>query len=297
MSKTATKLPANLSVFSSLLRPQVLRAVCLCVPLAICCQTACGQWEGRERQLEKVEKTFGDPPGMVRLDPQSRIWVDKKNKRIVVDGYIALKAGQLEMLACIVGTKEHESVVAVFSQAQLIHAGLLAVGAQQGEPVKWEPKYTPPTGSEVQVIALWKDKDGKKQKIDTRKWVRQVGTDDKILDTNFVFAGSIMWKDPDTGEERYMAEGGDLICVSNFSTATLDVPMKSSQVNSGLLFAAFTDRIPERETPIRLVLQVVEPKKSADARPLPAGGSDESPEQPGDLDAVPSLEGLTEGPS
>ncbi|GIW99335.1 MAG: hypothetical protein KatS3mg111_2668 [Pirellulaceae bacterium] len=54
-----------------------------------------------------------------------------------------------------------------------------------------------------------------------------------------------------------MAEGGDLICVSNFSTATLDVPFESSQVNAGLMFAAFTERIPERGTPVRLVLQLV----------------------------------------
>ena len=225
-----------------------------------------GQWEGRERILSNVEKTFGDPPNMVRLDPVSRIWVDKQKKRVVVDGYIALNAGQLEMFACIVGTKEHESIVSVFSKAQLVHAGLLAVGAKTGTPVKWEPEYAPPSGSEVQVFVLWMDKDGKRQNTDARKWVREVGTDDTTLDTNFVFAGSILWKDPDSGDEKYMAESGDLICVSNFSTATLDVPMKSSQVNSGLMFAAFTDRIPERDTPVRLVLQVVEPEKSADAR-------------------------------
>ncbi len=203
---------------------------------------------------------------MVRLDPKHRIWADKKKKRLVVDGYVALRAGQLEMLACIVGTKEHESVVAVFSQAKLMHAGLLAIGAKKGKPVQWEPKYVPPTGSEIQVIALWKDEQGKRRNIDARQWVRQVGTEKDVLDTNFVFAGSMMWKDPDTGQERYLAESGDLICVSNFSTATLDVPMESSQVNSGLMFAAFTDRIPERDTPIRLVLRLVEPEKSADAR-------------------------------
>ncbi len=228
--------------------------------------TAFGQWGGRQAEFEAVEKAFGEPPNMVRLDPKSRVWADKKNKRVVVDGFIALTSGQLEMLACIVGTKEHESVVAVFSKAQFVHAGLLAVGAEQGKPVSWEPKYSPPTGSEIQVLALWRDKDGNKKTIDTRNWVRKVGTDSEVLDTNFVFAGSMMWKDPDSGEERYMAESGDLICVSNFSTATLDVPITSSQVNSGLLFAAFTDRIPERFTPVRLVLQVVDPKRSADAR-------------------------------
>ena len=222
-----------------------------------------GPWAGREKLLDKVEKTFGDPPNMTRLDKQSRVWVDRKARRVVVDGYIALRAGQLEMLACPSGTKEHESVVAVFSKAQVVHAGLLAVGGKVGTPVVWEPTYKPPTGSEVQVIALWKDADGKKHNIDTRKWVHELGTEKGTLGPNFVFAGSKMWKDPDSNEERYLAESGDLICVSNFATATLDVPLNSSQANSGLMFAAMTDAIPPEGTPIRLVLQIVDGKPAS----------------------------------
>ena len=209
---------------------------------------------------------FGDPPGMTRIDKVSRVWVDRKAKRVAVDGYIALRIGQLEMLACPVGTKEHESVVAVFSKAQVVHAGLLAIGAKTGTPVRWEPAYQAPTGSEIQVLALWIDAAGKKHNIDTRKWVHQLGTEKDTLGTNFVFAGSSMWKDPDTGEELYQAESGDLICVSNFSTATLDVPLDSSQANSGLMFAAMTDAIPEQGTPVRLVLQLIEGGKSKPAQ-------------------------------
>ena len=260
----------------------VLSGACLFLSQAM--NPSCfAQWEGREAVLRQVEKTFGDPPGMVRLDPESRVWADKKHRRIVVDGCIALTSGQLEMFACTVGTKEHESVVAVFSRAHVIHTGLLAVGAEKGKPVQWDPQYQPPTGSEIQVFVLWRDKDGKKRNIDARRWIRQIGTKDQILDTNFVFAGSMMWTDPETGEQRYMAESGDLICVSNFSTATLDVPMESSAVNSGLMFAAFTDRIPERDTPVRLVLQVVKPEKSASVL---------QPARPGE--ALPTSNGTTE---
>jgi hypothetical protein len=228
-------------------------------------------WAGKEKLLGKVEKMFGDPVGMTRLDKQSRVWVDRKAHRVVVDGYIALRAGQLEMLVCPVGTKEHESVVAVFAKAQVVHAGLLAIGAKSGSPVTWEPSYKAPTGSEIQVLALWKDPAGKKHSIDTRKWVHELGTEKGTLATNFVFAGSKMWKDPDTGEERYLAESGDLICVSNFATATLDVPLNSSQANSGLMFAAMTDAIPPEGTPIRLVLQLV------DAKPAAAKGESDDP--------------------
>lgn len=220
------------------------------------------QWAGREDVLREVEKLFGDPPGWVRLDPHDRVWVDKTKKRVAVDGYIALQDGALEMMACLVGTKEHESIVAAFCKAQTVHAALLAVGAEQGKPVQWEP-FSPPTGSEIQISALWFGENGEKKHIDVRQWLRVIGTKDDTLKPNWVFAGSILWEDPDTGDKLYQAEGGDLICVSNFSTATLDIPLESSQVNSGLMFAAFTDRIPPQRTPVRLVLQVVTRENAA----------------------------------
>ena len=220
------------------------------------------QWEGREKILAEKAKLFGDPPGMVRLDPKDQVWVDRAKQRVVVDGYIALREGALEMLACPVGTKEHESIVATFCKAQTVHAGLLAVGAKSGKPVQWQPTYEPPSGSEIQINALWYKADGQQTHIDVRKWLRVMGTKEDILEPNFVFAGSSFWEDPDTGLKHYQAESGDLICVSNFSTATLDVPLESTQANAGLMFAAFTDRIPPKHTPVRLVLQVVSGAKA-----------------------------------
>lgn len=226
--------------------------------LCLLCPSAFGQVGARKELLEKVEKTFGDPPGMKRVSLDGRIWADSKKRLVVVDGYIAMRIGQLEMFACPAGTKEHESVVGVFSKAYHVHAALLAIGAKVGSPVQWEPEYKAATGSEIKILVLWVDSEGKKKSVDARSWIRELGTN-KTMESNWVFAGSSMFKDPDTGEERYMAESGDLVCVSNFATATLDVPHKSSQVNSGLMYTAHTDRIPPEGTPVRLVFQVVEP--------------------------------------
>jgi len=74
------------------------------------------------------------------------------------------------------------------------------------------------------------------------------------MEWDWVFAGSKIYKDPDTGKETYMGDSGDLICVANFMTSTLDVAVKSDAANSGLVFEAFTEKIPKRYTPIRLVL-------------------------------------------
>ncbi len=212
-------------------------------------------WPKRSALEQKVARVFGPPPGMTRLAKDARIWIDVKKKLLVVDGYVALRLGQLEMFACPAGTKEHESVIGLLSKAQYVHAGLLAIGAKQGSPVKFEPTYTPASGSKIKIEILYIDEKGTKKRVLAQDWVRQVGTE-KTLDMDWVFAGSGMWKDPDTGTEQYLAESGDLICVSNFSTATLDLPIRSSQANSSLLFAAYTDRIPPEQTPVRLVLSI-----------------------------------------
>src|SRR5262245_55074139 len=59
-----------------------------------------------------------DPPDAIRMSPKDRVWVDKKKKQVYVDGAIALREGYLEMFACLVNTKEHESIVAARTKAQ-----------------------------------------------------------------------------------------------------------------------------------------------------------------------------------
>ncbi len=83
---------------------------------------------------------------MKRLMADYDVWIDPGNKRVVLVGGVCLREGQLEMLACGKGTKEHESILAVDTNAFEVHAGLLAVGAQAGTPVQFQPAYKPATG-------------------------------------------------------------------------------------------------------------------------------------------------------
>jgi hypothetical protein len=197
--------------------------------------------------------TSKDPPGMKRLMPGHDVWIDSAHKRVVLDGTVVLREGQLEMFACLRGTKEHESVVAADTKAYVVHAALLAVGAHSGTPVQYQPEYKAATGTKVDVMVIWTDKSGTIHRDRAEDWVRNVKTG-KPLDTPWVFAGSGFWIDEATGEKHYMAESGDFICVSNFPTAMLDLPIQSSQSNDELLFDAFTEHIPPLGTRVRLVL-------------------------------------------
>jgi hypothetical protein len=194
-----------------------------------------------------------DSPQLKRLTKDHDVWFDLKRKLVVVDGQVCLREGMLEMFACPKGTKEHESIVAVNSKAQYVHAALLLVGAKEGDPVQFAPEYKPATGTEIDIIVLWQDEQGKKHKMRAQEWIKHLRTG-KAMSFSWVFAGSAFWTDPDTGVRYYQADGGDFICVSNFSTATLDLPIQSSQTNEQLLFGAFTERIPPVGTKVRLVL-------------------------------------------
>lgn len=213
---------------------------------------------------DETPTTLPPPEGATRLDPKLPVWVDKTATRVIVDGRVAIREGVLEMFACPSGTKEHESVVAVDAKAYLLHVGLLRIGAVEGSPVRFEPKYQPPSGSEIEVAVEWTE-DGEKKTARAQDWVRDMRTE-KAMTLPFVFAGSGFWTDPDSGKQHYLAESGDLICVSNFGSAMLDVPAPSSQSNAELWFEPYTDRIPPVDTPVRLYLSV---KKKPAAEPTP----------------------------
>jgi hypothetical protein len=203
------------------------------------------------------------PEGAKKLPAPDQVWVDAKQKQVLVDGYVALREGYLEMFACLAGTKEHESVIAVQSKAKTIHAALLAMGAKPGGPVQFRPEFRPPRGTEIDVEVRWLD-GGKWKSARAQQWIRDAATKQPMTQP-WVFAGSYFAKDPQTGKEFYMAESGDFICVSNFSTAMLDIPIESSQANEALMFEANPDRIPQLGTPVRLVLTPKLDEKKAEA--------------------------------
>lgn len=191
-------------------------------------------------------------PDLKRLSTKEEVWVDPQAREVIVGGSIALDKGPIEFFACPKGTKEHESIVATKASARLVHAGLLAIGLEPGKPVSFDPEYTAAMGPRIRVRMRWTDADGKAQVTDAQQWIRDTRTG-KAMASDWVFAGSSFWTDPTDGQEYYQADGGDLICVSNFPTAMLDLPVESSQSNEALLFEAFEGRVPPRDTDVEIL--------------------------------------------
>lgn len=239
-------------------------------------------WMELPKIQERVEKSLAVPENCKKMIDEGRIWIHRDEQAVIVDGYVCQRNAPLEMFACPVGSKEHEAIVALFAKSRFVHASLLAVGGVPGKPVSFEPKFVPASGTTIRVYVLWHDEKGKTQGTLAQHWIRKVGTK-KPMEWDWVFAGSKIYKDPDTGKETYMGDSGDLICVANFMTSTLDVSVKSDAANSGLVFEAFTEKIPKRYTPIRLVLVLSdEPPYAADG-----GSTSDSREASENADNLP----------
>ena len=178
---------------------------------------------------------------------KNQIWINHEDKQVMVRGRICLQEGQLEMFACPGSTKAHESVIASEAPASEIHACFEALGFPPGHPVKWDPKYTPAQGPLVKILVGWNDDDGNFVQVNAREMIKIAGTD-KTLETDWVFGGSEIYVDNVTNEKIYYADSGEMVCLSNFSTAMLDVPIESSDAADGLLFEANKEKIPPPNT-------------------------------------------------
>lgn len=213
----------------------------------------------RQAEAPRTREQFNSPlvehvERLTRLDPKAPIWIDPQEKKVVLVAAVCQRKVPLELFACVEGTKEYESIVAVPVRAEMIHAALLAVGANPGHPVQFGDKYVAAAGPVIDITLFWKDEQGKTQTARAQDWVREVRTHEAMTQP-WVFGGSQLVKDEETGKTYYTADSsGDLICVSNFPDATMDVPVQSTDSDDALLFEAFTEHIPNRGTPVTMVL-------------------------------------------
>jgi hypothetical protein len=182
-------------------------------------------------------------------------------RRVLVQAVVCLREGQLEQLLTRKNTKEHEAILAAEVDARLIHTALLAAGAEAGSPVTFRPEYKPAKGTPIK-ITLEYQKDGKTVRVSAREWIRNARTK-KPLQYDWVFAGSQFVPNPvdPKAPDFYLANEGDVICVSNFESAMLDLPIVSSQDNEELVFEAFADRIPALGTPVTVILEPIRQAK------------------------------------
>lgn len=225
--------------------------------------SAAGLTEGDEKDAPRKETSQPAKPNdakKVKMGDNVFLEIQGDKRRVVVEAYVCMREGQLEQFLTRKQTKEHEAVLAADMDARSIHAALLLAGAKEGTPVKYAPKYEPASGNPIKITLQYEEK-GKQVTVPAQQWVRNIRTR-KNLDTDWVFAGSRLVDVPlEQNKKYYLANDGDVICLSNFETAMLDLPVKSPKENADLAFEAHTDRIPPLNTKVTVILEVMPEKK------------------------------------
>ncbi|QEG23239.1 YdjY domain-containing protein [Mariniblastus fucicola] len=206
-----------------------------------------------KKEEEEFEKQTIEIPGTWKRLGKNHIWVDPKNKRVIVRGAICLQEGLLEMFACPRQTKEHEAIISVHAKAQEAHASMLAIGIKPGKPMTWVEEYFPVDGPVIDIEIWWTDKDGKLVKRRAQDMIRNTDTG-KAMASDFVFGGSKEIYDPHHKRNDYLADYGPMINVANQPDAMIDVSIQSSAEAQGSLFEAFTENVPPVNTKVYVVL-------------------------------------------
>lgn len=113
---------------------------------------------------------------IVKIDKYCK--VNLKKKKVILKGYFALNNPNqpLEYLACTPGSKDYESLFALYSKPSNIHLALLSIGLEPKGFIKRKRKgiirYFPnPKSSKVKILVVWRDKAKiKKRRVESLIW-------------------------------------------------------------------------------------------------------------------------------
>lgn len=213
------------------------------ITLMVCLVSALG--------IAQEPATLPAQPG--KTDKFPFVQVDVAKKRVVVACEVIGCTAPLEFLCVMTGTNEHESILRTSAKPSHIHTGLLMIGMQQGEPVRFSVtanKWLPPEGSPVQISVEFQ-KDGKVVTIPAHQLFRDLKDKKSMPARTWIFVGSKV-----LNNGMYAADAtGYVVSIVNFDFSLIDVPGLVSSSNETLEYEADTDVVPPAGTKVRMILE------------------------------------------
>jgi hypothetical protein len=182
----------------------------------------------------------------------------------------------LELIACMKGSKEHESIVAIEARPMHIHTALLLLGANNGTPATSRPADeqktrwidVPPQGDPVNVYLVFEGPDGKVvehpisvfvARSDGRADASAAEEDDEKegfeFPNTFLFAGSHL-RDNASGARQYLADlSGNVISIATFGDELLCLPGIHAKANEALMWQVDARQLPKVGSKVTLRLR------------------------------------------
>jgi hypothetical protein len=180
--------------------------------------------------------------------------VDVPHKQIRVECQVLNPQMPLEFFCCMTGTAEHEAVLRSQVLPSHLHLGLLMLGLQPGEPVRYSKaadKWLPPHGPPIQIFCEWTDKDGKAVHVPAYRMMRNVKTKKPMPAMTWIFAGSRVMEDG-----KYAADTtGYIVSVVNFDLTVIDIPELASSANETLEWEYNPDIVPAKGATVWMIIE------------------------------------------
>jgi hypothetical protein len=205
------------------------------------------------------------PDAAARLDPFPGVVVRPGVPAVELAARVCIDAGWLEQVACMEGTRTHESLVVPQAMPSEIHAALLMAGFEPGHPGTWrlddndDIVFSAPEGAPLEVLVRY-ERDGAFVEEPIARWIRDHRGRREFPDEPWVFSGSRFdpnpeWMDPG---EHYVADmtgsviglvtfGDEVVGFSRVLADQEDVQPAEWEVD--------TDAIPPPDTPVTIILR------------------------------------------
>ncbi len=180
------------------------------------------------------------------------------------------KAWPIEVFLCVERGKMHETVFHTSAKPSELHKALESIGLKKGEPAlpaesTENGKYVEPKGDKVDVFVEWTNTDGKMRREPWNKMVVtgqgsgdptksvQRGEMKEVAAMSWLFVGSRMGINPDSGAPIYGADDNKSIATVNHNdvTAVLQLPGGDKE---GFIFDTST-AVPPPGTKVTLILR------------------------------------------
>jgi len=225
------------------------------------------------------------------VSPFEGITIDREARTVHVRAWVALQEGFLEQIACSPGTREHETLMVVRAKPSDIHAALLLLEYQPGQPGRWmhhaekdKVELIAPRGPAFEVLVRYENKEGETVTHHVRQWIRDHHGKSTFPEAPWIFGGSQFKPNPEFmgPGEHYVADmTGSIIGLVTFGDELLGfqrVIADQAAIHEPA-WEVDTDKIPDEGTPVTLILKPykeqdrTKPEANNEAKPDAKSGS------------------------
>ena len=198
---------------------------------------------------------------------QQLIEIDREQREVRVRCQALRVDMPLEFFCVLAGTADHETVLRTAAKPSEIHAALLALGLEPGNPLRFvaaDKSWIPPSGPPLSIRVEWEE-DGQTRSERAGRLIRNMKTGEPMPQRPFVFCGSRVMEDG-----VYAADvTGQLVSLVNFEYSLIDVPRLVSNANETLEWEINPDTMPPSGTEVWMIITPI--GEEATTSPAEAG--------------------------